>query len=143
MSPILFKSAELSALPLAVSLHLAVALGAVLLGPLALRARKGTTLHRGAGYVWISLMLLTAVSSLFIRDVSLPNLAGYTPIHLFTLLTFAGVFGGLRHIVQRRVQQHRRVMRSMYVSLLIAGAFTLLPGRYLGSLLWHHTLGLV
>jgi uncharacterized membrane protein len=34
-------------------------------------------------------------------------------------------------------------MQSLYASLLIAGAFTLLPGRYLGSLLWHHTLGLI
>jgi uncharacterized membrane protein len=139
----IFKSADLSALAPAVTVHLAVAVAAVALGPLALRVRKGSRLHRGAGYAWITLMLLTAVSSLFIRDHGLPNLGGYTPIHLFTGLTFAGVVGGIRHIVQGRVQQHRRVMQSMYVSLLVAGAFTLLPGRYLGSLLWHHTLGLV
>jgi uncharacterized membrane protein len=141
--PMIFKSPELAALSPAVTVHLFVALSAAVLGPLVLSARKGSPLHRGAGYGWVTLMLLTAVTSLFIRDVGLPNLAGYTPIHLLTLLTFAGLFGAIRYIMQRRVQAHRRTMQSLYASLLIAGAFTLLPGRYLGSLLWHHTLGLI
>jgi uncharacterized membrane protein len=35
------------------------------------------------------------------------------------------------------VQGHRKVMQRLYVSAcLVAGAFTLLPGRMLGQMLW-------
>ncbi|MEX8498934.1 DUF2306 domain-containing protein [Leptothrix ochracea] len=129
-------------LPFAILLHLILAVGALLLGPFALRARKGSALHRRSGYVWIGLMLGAALSSIFIRDHHLPNIAGYTPIHLLTVLTLVGVSSGLWHIRQRRITEHRKTMWMIYLSGCIgAGAFTLLPGRYLGHLLWHHTLG--
>jgi uncharacterized membrane protein len=131
-------------LPLATLIHLVLAIGALLLGPLALYSRKGQTTHRTAGYVWVLLMLGTATSSLFIRDFRLPNLAGYTPIHLLTLLTFVAVGGGLWWVVHGRISAHRRAMRGAYFGGCIgAGVFTLLPGRYLGDLLWHHALGLI
>lgn len=88
--------------------------------------------------------LLAALSSLFIRDFRLPNLAGYTPIHLLTLATFIGTGAGLYLIVVRRnISAHRQTMLRTYLGgCVLAGAFTLLPGRYLGDLLWHHALGL-
>jgi uncharacterized membrane protein len=140
---LIFKSADLSALPPAVVVHLAVALGALVLGPVALGLRKGTRGHRGLGYAWVTLMLLAAVSSIFIRDYKLPNLAGYTPIHVLTFVTIVALVGGIWAITQRQIVRHRRIMQFTYASLLTAGLFTLLPHRYLGSLLWHHTLGLV
>jgi uncharacterized membrane protein len=90
-------------------------------------------------------MLAAATSSLFIRDFHLPNIGGYTPIHLLTLATFAGVSTGLYLvIVKRNISAHRRAMWKTYLGgCVVAGLFTLLPGRYLGDLLWHHALGLV
>ena len=42
--------------------------------------------------------------------------------------------GSLAH---RRIAQHRSVMRKLYFgSCVLAGLFTLLPGRLLGNLLW-------
>ena len=39
---------------------------------------------------------------------------------------------------------HRRWMRGSYIGgCMVAGAFALLPGRYLGDLVWHHALWLV
>lgn len=134
--------APLTAASTAVQVHLAAALAALLLGPLALAARKGSPLHRGAGVGWIALMALAALSSLFIRDFRLPNVGGYTPIHLLTLATAAGLGVGLWALARRRITAHRRAMWSTYLGgCVVAGAFTLLPDRLLGRWLWHHALG--
>lgn len=126
-----------SPLPPAIAVHLFLALGALLLGPVALGARKGSRLHRASGYMWVTLMLGAALSSVFIRDFRMPNLLGYTPIHLLTVLTFAGVAGGLYFVARHDIRRHRRVMWMVYLGGCVgAGAFALLPGRYLGSLLW-------
>ena len=127
----------------AIVVHLFLAGGALVLGPLALSARKGTPLHRAAGYAWVALMLGAALSSVFIRDFRLPNLAGYTPIHALTAATFLGVGRGLYYILQRRIGAHRKTMWSVYLGGCVgAGAFALMPGRFLGDLLWHHALAL-
>ena len=80
-----------------IAIHMTAALGALVTGPVALWARQGATqrprLHRAFGYAWVTLMLATAISALFIRDFSLPNIGGYTPIHLLVPVTFAGLFG--------------------------------------------------
>ncbi len=140
----LTSPADLFDLPVLMLAHLAVASAALLLGPLALRARKGSLLHRSAGYGWVALMLATAATSLFMRNHGGLNLAGFTPIHLLALLTFAGIGGALWAVWRRNVQAHRRAMWSVYLGgCVVAGVFTLLPGRLLGQLLWHHALGLV
>lgn len=137
----MFKSASLGALSPAIIVHLWLAVGALILGPIALWLRKGSRGHRGLGYSWITLMAGAALSSIFIRDFKLPNLHGYTAIHLLTIATFAGIGLGIWHITQRNVARHRQSMQLTYGAAVMAGLFALLPNRYLGSLLWHHTLG--
>jgi uncharacterized membrane protein len=139
----MFDSPDLSSQSPAVIVHLVLAVGALLLGPLAFWLRKGSRLHRGAGYAWITLMACAALSSAYIRDFRLPNFHGYTAIHSLTIATFVGIGLGVWHISRRNVRRHRRVMQLTYGAALLAGAFALMPERYLGSLLWHHTLGLV
>ncbi|WP_281914760.1 DUF2306 domain-containing protein [Caldimonas thermodepolymerans] len=132
------------ALPPAVAIHLCLALAALLLGPVALAARKGSRVHRGTGYAWVTLMFGAALSSLFIRSFERPNIAGYTPIHLLVLLVFFGIGSALWQVAHGNVQRHRQLMWTVYIGgCLVAGAFTLLPSRYLGQLLWHHALGLI
>ena len=138
----MFIAPELSSQPPAVIVHLAVAVGALVIGPIALQLPKGSRWHRATGYSWITLMAAAAVSSLFIRDFRLPNLFGYTAIHGVTIATFVGIGLGLWHISHRRVARHRRVMQFTYGAAVLAGAFALLPDRYLGGLLWRHTLGI-
>ena len=76
-------------------------------------------------------------------DGGAPNLAGYTPIHLLVPLLFAGLLVAFGRLARRDIAGHRRAMRTTYVgACLMAGAFTLLPNRYLGGLLWHGVLGL-
>ena len=131
-----------------IAIHLAAALGAVALGPVVLWTRQGRRsrprLHRALGYAWVTLMLATALSALFIRDFRLPNLAGYTPIHLLVPLTLVSLFGAFWMLARGNVAGHRSIMRKLYFgACIVAGAFTLLPGRYLGDLLWAHALGLL
>lgn len=127
------SASSLSSLAPAVLIHLVFAVSALALAPVALAARKGSRLHRSAGHAWVTLMLGTAISSLFIRDFSLPNIAGYTAIHLLTLATFAGIGRGLWLVSQRDIAGHRLAMQMTCTGGLIAGLFALAPSRFLGG----------
>ncbi|MBA2672998.1 DUF2306 domain-containing protein [Ramlibacter sp.] len=130
-----------------IAVHMTAALGALVTGPVALWARRGLKqqpkLHRAFGYAWVTLMVVTAASAVFIRDFSLPNLAGYTPIHLLVPVTFAGLFGAFWSLARGNVARHRFIMQRLYFgACIVAGGFTLLPQRYLGQLVSGQWLGL-
>jgi len=127
-----------------IAVHVTLAIAALVLGPVALSLRKRSRWHRGLGYAWVALMAGAALSSIFIRDFRLPNIGGYTPIHILTVVTLVGLFFGIRHIVRRDVAAHRRAMWHVYLGGCVgAGVFALLPSRLLGNALWHQALGLV
>jgi uncharacterized membrane protein len=128
----------------AIVIHICFAVSALALGPIALNARKGSRWHRMSGYFWVAMMVGAALSSLFIRDFRLPNLAGYTPIHLVTIGTLVAVGAALYHVANRNIAAHRKAMWRAYLGGCIgAGVFALMPGRFLGQLVWHQTLGLI
>lgn len=119
-----------------VAIHMTAALGALAIGPVALWARSGTRprprLHRAFGYAWVTLMVLAALSAIFIRDHRLPNIAGFTPIHVLVPVTLLTLVGAFRALALGQVARHRKLMRSLYLgACVLAGGFTLLPGRYL------------
>lgn len=120
-----------------VFVHMISALGALVLGAIVLARRKGTGSHRAIGWAWSVLMFGAAVSSAFIQDRFMPNLAGFTPIHLFTL--FVGVQLPRAVLAARRgqIERHRQTMRGIYIGgCIVAGLFALLPQRFLGQQLW-------
>jgi len=124
-----------------VAIHLSFAVLALLLGPFALWARLGKVvrvrLHRAFGYAWVTCMLGAASSGIFIRDFHLPNLAGYTPIHLLIPVTFLSIWRAFAFLASGNHRGHRLTMQWTYaVACVITGLFTLLPQRYLGKLLW-------
>ena len=124
-----------------IAVHMTAAIGAVATGPVALWARKSRAqrprVHRAFGYAWVTLMIVTAVSALFIRDRSLPNLNGFTPIHLLIPVTLVSITGAFWYLAKGNIAGHRRLMQRLYIgACLVAAAFTLLPQRYLGHLLW-------
>ncbi len=129
-----------------IAVHMTAALLAIATGPVALWARKGATqrpkLHRAFGYAWVSLMLVAATSAIFIRDYRLPNIAGYTPIHVLIPVVYFSLLGSFRALAQGNIVRHKKIMQGLYVgACLVAGGFTLLPGRYLGDLLWQSMPG--
>ncbi len=113
------------------AIHRAAARAATAIGPVALWSRRGR-LHRAFGYAWVTLMGVTAVSAVFIRDFRLPNLAGYTFIHLFVPYVLVSLVLAFRALAQGRIAAHRKIMTGTHIgACLIAGVFTLLPGRCL------------
>lgn len=131
-----------------IAVHMSAALTALCLGPVVLWSRLGTTVrprwHRALGYAWTTCMVAAALSAIFIRDFDLPNVWGYTPIHLLVPLTALGLYRAFTALANRNFSEHRRQMQRLYIAAcLIAGAFTLLPGRYLGNLIWGDGLGLL
>ncbi len=124
-----------------IAIHMSAAITALAIGPVALWARKGRTqrpkLHRAFGYAWVTLMIVTAVSALFIRDYQLPNIAGYSLIHLFVPFVIYNLTRAFYHLSQGNLAAHSKAMSGTYWGACVAaGVFTLLPGRYLGDLLW-------
>lgn len=130
-----------------IAIHMSAAIGALVLGPLALWSRKGRQqrprLHRAFGFAWVTLMIATAVSAIFIRDFKLLNVSGYTPIHLLVPVVLVSLTLAFIALARGKIRAHSSTMQSTYFgACVIAGAFTLLPGRYLGDLLWHQWLAL-
>jgi uncharacterized membrane protein len=124
-----------------IAFHMGCALGATAIGPVALWARRRgaerPALHRMAGYAFVLLMLGTALSALLIRDFLRPNWMGFTPIHLLIPVSLGALALSFWHLAHHRIDWHRRIMRRLYFgACLIAGFFTLVPGRLLGDLLW-------
>ncbi len=79
------------------------------------------------------LMLLTATVTLFMSAEVGPTLLGHFGfIHLFALLVFYSVPAAYIAIRKRDIQKHRMNMLGLYFGgLVIAGAFTFVPGRLL------------
>jgi uncharacterized membrane protein len=100
--------------------------------------------HRALGWTWVVLMTSAAVTSAFIRDHGMPNIAGLTPVHLLTVTV--GVLLPRAVWAARRgdIRSHRRSMRGIYIGgCIVAGLFALLPSRFLGQLLWTRLAPLV
>lgn len=119
--------------PPAVKLHVVTVVPAFVIGTwLILLSRKGRRPHRALGMLYLVLMTVTAIASLFIQEV---NPGGLSLIHLFVPLTLFGVVSGLRSARRGDVVGHRQAMIGVYIGgLLIAGALTFLPGRLMHAL---------
>lgn len=133
----------------AIAIHVTAALGALALGPVALWARRSRAqrpqLHRAAGYAWVTLMVITALSALFIRDgAPLPRWNGFSPIHLLVPVTLGSLVLAFVALARSNIRLHRGTMIGLYFGACVtAGVFTLLPDRMLGQMLWGDLLGLL
>ena len=112
-----------------VQVHLLTALAALVLGGVLMSVRKGRTFHRVAGWIWVSLVMVTAGATVFITEL---NHGAWSFLHLFTgwvlLITPLALIWAKRH----EVRKHRRSMMGLFyggfaINLFIA--FT--PGRTL------------
>lgn len=110
-----------------IQLHAVGAVAALGLGAVQLAGPKGTLPHRTLGTVWAGLMVLTALTAVFIHEI---NPGGFSPVHLFIPLTLFGLVGLARSIQLRQRQRHRRIVLALYFgALIVPGLFTFLPGR--------------
>jgi uncharacterized membrane protein len=120
-----------------IQIHAFAAMAAFALGVVQLSAPKGTLPHRAMGWIWVSLMVVVSISAFFIHTIRLWG--PWSPIHLlaiFTLLMLPlGVWAAHRHNVVR----HRNTMIGLFTgALVIAGIFTLYPGRIMYDVVFGH-----
>ncbi|HKY18722.1 MAG TPA: DUF2306 domain-containing protein [Rhizomicrobium sp.] len=131
--------APLLAAPFAVQLHVFTVVPAFFLGTwLIFLSRKGARNHRAVGYVYLTLMTVTAITALFIHQIPAIDIVfGFGPIHIFSVVTLFGVVGALRGAWAHDIKMHRSSMLGVYIGgILIAGTFAFLPGRIMHELVF-------
>jgi uncharacterized membrane protein len=119
----------------AIPLHAFAAMTAFVLGAVQLAAPKGTLPHRTLGWIWVAVMAIVAGSSFWIHQIRL--VGPWSPIHLLSIFTLVMLPLGVWMAHRHRVADHRRIMILMFTgALLIAGLFTLLPGRIMHAVVF-------
>lgn len=111
-----------------IGLHLSTAIAALLLGILILLQAKGTYRHKLLGRFWVVLMFITAITSLWVRELNGGDLSG---IHFLTALTILSLILGIRAIRKGYIEAHKRFMIGTFIGLCAAGLGALLPGRFI------------
>jgi uncharacterized membrane protein len=121
---------------LLVQVHATAAVLAFALGVAQFAGLKGTPYHRTLGWVWIGLMYITAISSLFIHNE--PWIGPFSPIHLLSLLVIFGTPTAVMAARRGDVRAHKLGMMQLFgFGLVVAGAFAALtPGRLLYRMLF-------
>ncbi|MET3855453.1 DUF2306 domain-containing protein [Rhizobium sp. OAE497] len=128
----------------AIQIHVATVIPAALLGAFILLHRKGTPLHRLLGKIWMALMVVTALTSFFIHEIKM--FFGFSPIHLLSAATIFGAWQAIAAARRHDVATHRRIVRPIYFGgIIIAGGFTLVPGRIMNEVVFsgHDMVALV
>jgi uncharacterized membrane protein len=111
-----------------IQIHAFAAMAAFALGLVQFAAPKGTLPHRTIGWIWVVLMVLVSISAFFIHEIRLWG--PWSPIHLLAIFTLVMLPLAVMHARRHQVGQHRNRMIGIFVGgLIIAGAFTFVPGR--------------
>jgi|TARA_B110000503_G_C6748868_1_gene250750 uncharacterized membrane protein len=126
---------------LILSLHAFPGLLALILGSIVLLSKKGTKTHKRRGYIWLGLMLLISLTAIFIQEI---NPGSYSLIHLLIPWTIFSIIFGIYAIKKFKVTKnkvwrnlHQWTMIGLFFgALVIAGAFTLMPGRMLNEIIF-------
>ena len=125
----------LTGAPLTIQVHAYAALGAFVLGLIQFAGVKGTARHRALGYAWATLMLIVAVSSFWIHGMQVWG--SWSPIHLLSIFVLVMLPLAIWHARRHAVQRHRYTMIGLFSgALVIAGLFTLVPGRIMHKVLF-------
>jgi len=122
-------------------LHAVCAFVSFLLGTYVLLNPKGTPRHLQIGRIYLGLMVFVSLSALLIREIDDNS---YSVIHILIPLTLAllaiSIISVRRFRITRNsklLMRHKITMIFTYVGgLVIAGAFTLAPGRILHRLIF-------
>jgi uncharacterized membrane protein len=119
----------------AIPMHAFAAMTAFVIGLVQFSAPKGTLPHRALGWIWVLLMLAVAVSSFWIHTIRL--VGPWSPIHLLSILVLVTLPLAVWRAHRHQVAAHRRIMISIFLGgLMVAGLFTLLPGRIMHAVVF-------
>jgi len=119
--------------PWTIQLHVAAALGALVIGSALLLGVKGRAFHKAAGWTWVVCMMTVAIGSFWIRTTG-----HLSYIHILSGGVAITVPLAIVAVKRGDLKSHRAGMtRNFLGGLIIAGAFTVVPGR----LMWMIFLG--
>ncbi len=100
---------------------------ALLLGIIMWLRPKGTGSHKLIGRGFVVLMLITAFSAIFIREI---NRGSFSLIHIFVPVTFLGAWQAVYFIRKKDIKRHKKAVQGLFFgALLIPGLLTFIPGR--------------
>jgi uncharacterized membrane protein len=120
---------------LEIQVHAFAAIAAFALGVVQFAAPKGTVPHRALGWMWVVLMLVISASSFLIHGMRMWGL--WSPIHLLSVFTPIMLVVGVLAARGHRTRAHKITMISIFTgALLLAGLFTLVPGRIMHSVVF-------
>lgn len=117
-----------------IATHATLALLAVPLGLFVFLTVKGTTQHKFLGKIWVGCLGVVSVTAIRIQEITPGE---YSFIHFLipvTLITLIISIWSIRRFKQTKIQKYRKLhmvcMINVYIgALVIAGVFTLAPGR--------------
>ncbi|MGL4636068.1 MAG: DUF2306 domain-containing protein [Beijerinckiaceae bacterium] len=120
-----------------IKIHIIVMLVAIVITPVQMFGRKGTFIHKAAGYCWMSAMFAAAVTSLGIRSSDPISYMGFSPIHLLSVLVIVNVPLAIMAARSGNIKRHKSAVTNMvWGGVVAAGVFTLAPGRIMHQIIF-------
>ena len=117
-----------------IPVHAIMAIIAVILGGIQLSMKKGGTIHKLLGRIWVGIMMFVAISSFFIHEIKLWG--AYSPIHLLSMWTIFILGVGIYYVRVGNIKRHKQTMITLYFfALILTGFFTFMPGRVMHQIL--------
>lgn len=109
--------------------HLLAVIPSIVLGAVNLSLKKGTAVHKTIGRIWAVLMLITAISSLFITPAG-----SFTWLHIFSIVIIVCIPAGVIAVRKGNIKRHTRCMMGAYLGTVISAYFAVVtPGRFLND----------
>ena len=121
--------------------HVALALLAIPLGLYIFVNKKGTKNHRILERIWVTVLIIVSLTAVFIQTITPGQ---YSLIHLLIPYTIGSLIysiWNIRKFKKTKIEsykiKHMHSMIGVYIgALLIAGAFTLMPGRFFHEIIF-------
>ena len=118
--------------------HALAALIAFIIGAVQLAGPKGTTMHRIVGWSWVLLLTSVATSSFWLQEIR--QFGRFSWIHGLSIFTLVMLPVAVFHARRHNIGAHKVAMIGMFFgSLVIAGLFTLFPGRIMHAVIFGAT----
>jgi uncharacterized membrane protein len=114
--------------PIAIQIHIVSAMTALALVPPVLWRARRDRMHKVLGYIWITAMVVTAVSSFWITEVR--GSGRFSPLHLLAILSLVTMCLAIVFAIKGNIEGHKIALRNLSTfGLGIPSVLNFLPGR--------------